>query len=225
MTVTTAFVILKRDSERVPGKNWRLLGSQPLYRWILDTLVAVPTIQRILLDTDAPDLVAAHGLPPGPIHVVERAPALRGHAVTANTLLAAHLPPQGDAPWVMVHATSPFLRPGTLAGALDAARHAFAQGTADSLFGVTRHQARFWHPDGTPLNHDPARLVPTQDLAPIDEENSSVYVFTPSSFAAAGSRIGRRPLPYPVPRLDAVDIDTEDDWALAVALTAGLPPR
>ncbi len=210
--MTQAFVILKRESERVPGKNWRLLEGRPLYQWILDTLAELPTVDRVLIDTDAPELVTA--LPDARFHVHRRAAALCGHEITANALLAAHLPDRGGEPWLMVHATSPFLRAATLARALTR----FALGDVDSLFGATCHRARFWREDGTPLNHDPALLVPTQALAPLYEEDSSLYLFTPDSFWRTGSRLGQRPAPFAVPRLEALDIDTEEDRDLVAAI-------
>jgi CMP-N-acetylneuraminic acid synthetase len=212
------FLILKGESERVPGKNFRLLGDRPLYRWILDTVLALPETSELLIDTDVPERLT--GLPDDPrLRVVRRRADLLGHDVTANALIAAHIDSQPEgALWLMVHATSPLLSAETLRGAL-AAWDARPPGR-DSLFGVTAHQARFYDAGGVAWNHDPARLVPTQTLAPVYQENSTLYLFDRASFLAAGGRIGWAPVLFPTPALESLDIDTEADWALVHALAA-----
>jgi CMP-N-acetylneuraminic acid synthetase len=121
---------------------------------------------------------------------------------------------------LQTHATNPFLGPATMEAALTA--YLEARPKHDSLFTVTARQSRFYWPDGRPINHSPDELLRTQDLAPIYEENSSLYVFSPASFRESGGRrIGRRPLMFPMSKLEALDIDDEEDFALAEALAAG----
>jgi N-acylneuraminate cytidylyltransferase len=50
-----AFVPLKDHSERVPGKNFKLLDSKPLYLWVITTLLRTPEINGIVIDTDSDD--------------------------------------------------------------------------------------------------------------------------------------------------------------------------
>ncbi len=88
----------------------------------------------------------------------------------------------------------------------------------DSLFGVTRWQTRLWDAAGQPINHDPQRLLRTQDLPPVYEENSCLYLFDREGLLARGNRLGRNPLLFEIPRLEAVDIDEEDDFRLAECL-------
>ena len=71
---------------------------------------------------------------------------------------------------------------------------------------------------GDPINHDPAELIPTQDLSPLLEENSNLYAFTANSFASTGRRIGRNPMMFRMNAVESIDIDTEEDWSLAEAL-------
>lgn len=216
------FLILKGESERVPGKNFRRLGDRPLYRWIVDTVLSLPETSELLIDTDVPERLAE--LPRDPrIRIERRRPDLLGHHVTANALIAAHMDSTpADALWLMIHATSPLLTPRTLTAVLAAWESRV--GGHDSLFGVTAHQSRFYDQHARAWNHDPARLVPTQDLAPVFEENSTVYLFDRSSFMTTGSRVGRTPLLFPTPTLESLDIDTEADWRLVQAVVAqGVP--
>jgi CMP-N-acetylneuraminic acid synthetase len=117
--------------------------------------------------------------------------------------------------YLQTHTTNPLLRPETIDAALD--RMENDDGVHDSLFSVTRWQTRLYAGDGTPLNHDPNVLVRTQDLPPVYEENSNLYLFT-SAQIAAGRRIGERPILFEVDPLEAIDIDEEADFVLAEAL-------
>jgi CMP-N-acetylneuraminic acid synthetase len=77
-------------------------------------------------------------------------------------------------------------------------------------------QTRLYWEDGSAVNHDPKVLLKTQDLPIIYEENSCFYLFSRSSFEAAGNkRIGLNPYMYEISKLEAVDIDEPDDFRLA----------
>ena len=88
----------------------------------------------------------------------------------------------------------------------------------DSLFSVTRIQTRLWDSSGRAVNHDPAVLLRTQDLPPLYEENSCLYIFTRSTLESRHNRIGERPLMFEIDRLEAWDIDEESDFRIAELL-------
>ena len=85
----------------------------------------------------------------------------------------------------------------------------------DSLFGVTRLQTRLWDQLGRPINHNPAILLRTQDLPPIYEENSCLYLFTRETLAQCRNRLGERPMMFEIPADEAWDIDEEIDFTIA----------
>lgn len=220
---TVAVIIIKAHSVRVPGKNFRSLGGKPLYHWIVEAALALPQIDQLVIDTDARDELTRLGLPDDERLVLRNRPeALLGNHVTANALLDAIIPAYPADTYLMTHATSPFLTPATLRRGIAAYHAAVAAGRADSLMSVTRVQTRFYRKNGSPVNHDPNQLIPTQDLEPWFEENSGLYVFSADSFHSTGSRVGRTPLMFPIPALEAVDIDTLQDWELAETIARGL---
>jgi CMP-N-acetylneuraminic acid synthetase len=120
--------------------------------------------------------------------------------------------------YLMTHTTNPMLSSNTIRKALDAYHDAVACGEADSLFTVNRIQTRFYRADTSPINHNPSQLIQTQDLEPWFEENSNLYIFSAASFARNSARIGCRPIMHVMNKLEAVDIDTEDDWLMAEAI-------
>ena len=84
---------------------------------------------------------------------------------------------------------------------------------------LTKIQTRLYRESGEALNHDPAVLLRTQDLSPLFEENSNIYIFSRKSFAASGNkRIGLRPKMFVMDKLEAMDIDEEQDFILSELL-------
>ena len=211
-----ALLPMKANSVRVRGKNFRAFAGKPLFRWILDTLLALKEVELVVINTDARAILAQNGLEDGGrVRIRDRKPELCGDQVSMNLILADDLAAVPADAYLMTHTTNPLLSAATMHAALQAFRQALAAGSHDSLFAVNRFQTRFYRADGSPINHDPAKLIPTQDLEPWFEENSNLYLFTQESFRATFARIGKRPLLFPTPRKESLDIDTPEDWEFA----------
>jgi len=216
---TVALLPMKAHSERVSGKNFRLLAGKPLFRWILDTLLAVPAIDRVVINTDARDILADNGLIDSErVLIRDRRPEICGDLVSMNLILADDIANVPADNYLMTHTTNPLLGRDTIAQAWAAYRQALADGRADSLFTVNRIQTRFYRADGSAVNHDPDNLIRTQDLEPWFEENSCLYLFSGDSFAATDTRIGQKPIQFETPALESIDIDTPEDWFFAEAV-------
>lgn len=215
-----ALIPIKDHSERVPGKNFRPLLGRPLWQHIVETLSRIDAISDIYIDTDSarfsPEVLA----PFPKVRLIQRPAELCGDFVSTNKLFAHDLAqiPGSIRHFVQTHTTNPLLGPETLLAALRSFEDAEDEGSADSLFTVTAYHARFYRRDGRAVNHDPKVLLRTQDLDPLLEENSNLYVFTRESFARTNARIGARPLMFEMDRLEATDIDDEETWRLAEAL-------
>lgn len=216
-----ALLPMKAHSARVTSKNFRMIAGKPLFRWILDTLCAVPEIDAVAINTDARAILADNGLKAGDaggkVMIRDRKAELCGDFTSMNLILADDVAAVASDYYLMTHTTNPLLSAGTIGRMIDAFIAGETAGR-DSLFAVTRRQTRFYTPQGAPINHDPGNLIRTQDLPPYMEENSVAYLFTARSFAATGARIGERPLLFETPRLESVDIDEPSDWFMAESL-------
>ena len=60
-----ALLPMKANSERVKSKNFRHFGGKPLFRWMLDTLKSVSTIDAVVINTDAREILAENELTEG----------------------------------------------------------------------------------------------------------------------------------------------------------------
>lgn len=220
---TIALLPMKAHSQRVSGKNFKTMAGKPLFRWILDSLSAIESIDQIVINTDAKDILAENGLVESDRVVIrERPPEICGDHVSMNLIIQDDLQATEADTYIMTHTTNPLLSSGTITKALDEFKAAKFSARADSLFGVTKFQTRFYKKNGSPINHDPNNLIRTQDLEPWYEENSCVYVFDKASFAKTNARIGEKPMLFEIPKLEAIDIDEQEDWFLANAVANGL---
>lgn len=216
----TALVPLKGHSERVPGKNLRPFRGRPLFYWILKSLHEVPAVTTVVVDTDSTEIVrGVVGAFPD-THVIDRPRALRGDDVPMNEIIAHDIDQVGGSEWLQTHATNPLLRGATIERAI---RQYSMAAAADSLFSVTVLKTRLYDESGRALNHDPDQLLRTQDLPPVYEENSCLYLFSTKTFMKSGKRIGQSPLLFPIDRFEAVDIDEEVDFRIAECLAADSP--
>lgn len=211
-----AIVPMRHASERVSGKNYRNFGDRPLYHHIVRSLAACAQISETVIDTDSPVIVedAQRSFPS--VAVLERPPHLRDGTVPMNDVLLHDVRRIEADFYVQTHSTNPLLRASSIASAVD--RFLAGQPNCDSLFTVTRLQTRLWTADGQALNHDPRVLVRTQDLPPVFEENSCLYIFSRESLERDGNRIGQRPVMHELPADEAWDIDDELDFTIAEAL-------
>jgi CMP-N-acetylneuraminic acid synthetase len=208
-----ALVPMRHHSQRVPGKNYRPLAGRPLYHHILETLQICPEVDTIVVDTDSPIIMdgLAEFFPE--VVVLERPEHLRADDVPMNEVLlhdTAAVP--GDL-YLQTHSTNPLLKAETISKAIRTLRDAYP--TFDSLFSATRWQTRFWDQLSRPLNHNPNILLQTQDLPPVYEENSSIYLFTRRHLVERSNRLGERPYLFEMDRAEAFDIDEELDFLLA----------
>jgi CMP-N-acetylneuraminic acid synthetase len=208
-----ALVPMRHVSVRVPGKNYRPLAGRPLYQHILSTLLACPEISEVVVDTDSPVVLdGCRELFPA-VRLIERPEHLRADTVPMNEILMHDTSlVQGDL-YLQTHTTNPLMRPETVSRAINTLVNQYP--AYDSLFAVTRVQTRLWDQLGRAINHNPAILLRTQDLPPVYEENSCLYIFTRQTLEARRNRLGERPYLFEMDAAEARDIDEELDFLIA----------
>lgn len=213
MARVIALLPMRHASVRVPGKNYRPFAGRPLYHHIVEALLACPRIERVVIDTDS-ELLRADAAEHFPtVTVLERPPHLRADTVPMNDVLLNTIGQVEAEFYLQTHSTNPLLRAASIDRAVG--RFLEAYPIHDSLFSVTRLQTRLWDQLSRPVNHNAAILLRTQDLPPIYEENSCLYIFTGDTLRQRHNRIGERPLLFDVERLEAMDIDEELDFKVA----------
>jgi len=212
VTSIVALVPMRHYSQRVPGKNYRLLGEMPLYHHIVATLIDVPQIDEVVVNTDSPEIIDGLQKSFPSVRVLERPEHLKPDEVPMNEVLAYDASKVKADFYLQTHSTNPLLRAETISKAIQVFVEQYP--AHDSLFSVTGLKTRLWDQLGRAINHNPAYLLQTQDLPPIYEENSCIYIFTKETLLTRRNRLGKRPMMFEIDAAEAWDIDEELDFEI-----------
>lgn len=207
-----ALLPMKAHSERIPGKNFKDFKGKPLFEWILDALLNVPEIEKVIINTDGVDILKQFDITSHEkVLLRDRDQHICGDFVSMNKVIENDIEFAGDRHFIMTHTTNPLISSNTISKFIATYEKSISEGF-DSLFSVNRFQSRFYDSDVQPVNHDPENLIRTQDLDPLYEENSCLYLFSRSSFQTTKARIGKSPKLKETPSIESVDIDDQDTW-------------
>ncbi|MCX6168379.1 MAG: acylneuraminate cytidylyltransferase family protein [Ignavibacteriales bacterium] len=207
-----ALLFMKQHSERIPGKNMKIFYGKPLLHWILESLSGSIYISEIIINTDS-EIIANEASKHFSVTIHKRPDYLLTiNSNEANQILDYDLSITKGNYFLQTHSTNPLLKTRTIDRSIE---EFFKNSHNDSLLSVTPLQTRLFFHDGKPINHDPEKLIKTQELAVIYEENSCIYIFSREGFLKNKNRIGKSPLLFPIDRLEAVDIDEKYDFLFA----------
>lgn len=206
------FVPVKLNSRRLPRKMLLPLGGKPLVSHIFDTLTAATnSIPNTTVYCYCSDPSVTEHLPAG-VQFVERSAALDSDDVLGIDIYTAFAKDVPADVYALCHATSPFVKVASVRDALDAVRG----GCYDSAFSAERIQTFCWY-GGSPLNYAFDHVVQTQDIEPVYRETSAFYVYTRDTLLLHKRRIGCTPKMIITRMAENIDIDTRDDYELALA--------
>ncbi len=207
----TALVPMKGHSERVPNKNIRSLAGRPAFHWILESLSKSEYVSEVVINTDSEE-IAKSAQDNFKVTILKRPEFLLGDMVSIQPLIEYDLSQTDGEFYLQTHSTNPLVTTDTIDNAIESF---FAQKGHDALFSVTEVKTRFYWPNGKGINHDLKHLIRTQDLDPIFEENSCLYIFSKETNKKTKNRLGSNPMMFPMNKLEAVDIDTMEDFYFA----------
>ena len=218
-----ALIPIKHNSERVPGKNYRDFNGKPLFYWIINTLLNSTYVDKIIIDTDSPtikELVPKHFSDTMErIIIYDRPEHLHGGHVATNDLFVNVIEDLNlDADYYFqTHTTNPLLKTSSVNNAIETFLNKIKDGY-ETLFSVKTHHTRFYNSKGEDMNHNRFHLIPTQDLDPIYEENSCMYLFSKNTLMKYKARIGNKAYLYKMNDIESTDIDWPEDFKIAELL-------
>jgi CMP-N-acetylneuraminic acid synthetase len=224
--VKKVFTIVKADSERVPKKNFRVLGGKPLWKWLVDELSDF----HVYVNTDSDTLIKELDKLPHvtPIkrsveHVEwEKDAQYRGSPVMAmvKEFCEAYLSKREN--FALVHVTSPFLKADTLQEAF----REYEASDSHSLHSVKAIQDALMFNRSSkivPSNFDFNKVSRTQDLEPIYQSLGAFFIMNREKLEKENySRLNESSNLFPLSPLEAIEIDNEDDYLLAQVVARSL---
>ena len=208
-----ALVPMRHSSERVPGKNYRDFAGKPLYFHVIESLLSCPSISVVVIDTDSPLVIEMTKQNFPTVKILERPEHLRDGSIAMNDVLMNIINQVSADFYLQTHSTNPLLSSVTIELGIQKLLSHYPM--YDSLFSVTKKNVRFWDVLARPINHNQNILLRTQDLPPVFEENSCMYLFSKEILLRKHNRIGDRPYLFEMPEIEAQDIDVELNFKVA----------
>lgn len=120
MKKIAALVPMRHHSQRVPGKNFRSLAGKPLFQHIISSLLSVPEINMVVVDTDSKQII--DGLTrdfPG-VNILPRPEYLCADIIPMNEILLYDTSQVKADFYLQTHSTNPLLTPKTISRAIQA---------------------------------------------------------------------------------------------------------
>jgi len=208
-----AIVPMRENSQRVPRKNYRLFAGKPLYHRIIKTLNNCSQISQVVIDTNSQFILKDAAKHFSQVKLIQRPQKLISGKTSMNQVILNTIKQVKADYFLQTHCTNPLLTSKTISKAIKTFFNNFPK--HDSLFSVTRLQTRLWNNHSKPLNHNPRILLRTQDLTPVYEENSNLYIFSRKILLKYQNRIGKKPYLFEINPKEAWDIDEELDFQIA----------
>lgn len=205
----TLFIPIKLNNQRLPGKNTMILNGKPLCSYLFDTVKDVGCIDEKYIYCSSDEIVSYI---PKELTFLKRDVALDGAEVKGLEIIERFVRDVEADVYVLTHVTQPFVRKESLTNAL----RKVIDGEYDSAFSVREIQDYCWY-RGKPLNYEMKDIVTTQNLEPVYMETGAFYIFRKEVFMEDHQRIGKKPYMQVVNNIEAIDIDTLDDFKFAEA--------
>lgn len=207
----TAFIPIKLNSERIPGKNTRRFSDgTPLCHFIQKSLLQVPEIDQIYVYCS--DEGIRRYLLPG-VEFLRRPAELDSSTTHCGDIIDSFIGAINSDIYVLCHATSPFME----SRHIEACIQAVANGGYDSSFTCKRVTEFMWS-KGKPMNFERGSIPRTQDMDEIYAELPTPYVFTRNVFEKYHGRTGDKPFMCECSAIESVDVDWPEDFLIADAI-------
>lgn len=205
---TVAFIPIKLNNERTPGKNIKQFSDgTPLIHLIEKNILQVKGIDDIYVFCSSDNI--QNYLLEG-IQYLKRPVSLDTKETKCNDIISAFVHIVSADIYIMAHATSPFVTPEHIQQCLDAVK----SGEYDSAFTAVKMQNFVWYKN-KPLNFSVGNYLRTQDMEPVYVESSTPFIFTKTAFEKTGGRTGLKPYCCECSNIEGIDIDYPEDFELA----------
>jgi N-acylneuraminate cytidylyltransferase len=231
-----ALIPARSGSERVPGKNVRPLGGNPLLAYAIATALQAGVFQRVVCSTDSGKIAEVAQRYGADVPFLR--PAEYATATSPDIEWITYTLDQLDVHYdlfAIVRATNPFRGPDAF---LRGMRQLLATPEADSIRAVEpvkQHPGKMWVLDGKIMRPllEQAQLDVAwhagqyQALPEIFVQNSALEIAWTRVVSQTGTREGKVVAPFRTRGYEGFNVDDEDDWERARVLVesgaAGLP--
>ena len=208
-----AFLPVKEYSSRVQNKNIKLLDGKPLFIHTLTKLIESNIFDNVYLDTESQNIInLAKDLD---CDILKRDPNLASNDTNGNQLFENQILQVDADIYVQALATSPFISVKTIKHGIDQV----ANKRYDSAVLVSKQKQYTWK-NGSP-NYDFVNIPNSIDIEDTIIETMGLYIVERSIAHKNKRRIGEKPYFIEASPIESVDVNNQEDFALAELIAAG----
>ncbi len=208
-----AMIPARLGSKRIPKKNLRYLGGKPLIQYPIDLALQIPEFDSVWVNTESEKLGRVIEQMGAKFH---KRPEEFSADNCTNREFTYHFMCNHECDYViMVNSTSPLLRKETIERFIKfVMEHDY-----DTVLSTISDKAESFY-KGVPLNFDIKNKVNSQMLEPVEKTIWALTAWKRDTFMKLeqqgicpvfGGKLGT----FPIPKDEACDLDTEDDWKIA----------
>lgn len=224
-TISNTMVLIpaRAGSKGVPNKNSKpFAGGKSLVERAIEVALTHFPKEHIVLSTD--DEVLLQQAEVYGIQCIDREPHLASDTAGMLEVMLDAIDKQGKAPQflMLLQPTSPFRNADHITQALEL----FKEGD-QALVAVNEpaghpYYTLFEEHGGFISKHRKNDVVRRQDLPPMYDVNGLMYIFNVYELRRQSWVAFQRIRPMIIPKWQAIDIDTEEDWWLAETILKGM---
>ena len=200
-----AIVPIKKNSKRVSGKNFKIIKSKPLYRYLLDKLKYCK-FDEVYIDSDSEEIEKY--CKKNNYKFIKRKKNLKKDNANGNHLLNYHSKIIRSDIYFQLFVTAPLLSIKTINKCIDLLKKSKSY---DSILTANKVYTWFWFKN-KPVNYNPNLLPRSQDAKPIIMETTGLYGIKVKALKKKKCRIGYKPYFYFVKKDESIDLDTKEDF-------------
>jgi CMP-N-acetylneuraminic acid synthetase len=210
-----AMIPARMGSRRIPKKNIRYMLDKPLIQYPIDLALQNGSFAEVWVNTESAPL--GHACEKLGARFHQRPAELSTDKATNRDFTYEFLKKHECDYVVMVNPTSPVLRPETLEGFV----RFLKENDYDSIMSVVSYKAEAFFGD-TLVNFTGEDKIPSEKLEPVETVVWALTAWKRESFISMqesgrcpifGGKLGR----FAIPKDEAADLDTEEDWNIAQA--------
>lgn len=203
------YITVRLNSKRVPKKSIKKIGGESLVSRAISTLNKVKDVSEVILYCSQ-EGIKKYINPNCKYTFIKRPEGLDGDKVTFSEILETIVDRIDTNYIVFLCCTSPFLKPETINEMIKKIKSK----KYDSAFTAYELKSFSWF-KGKPLNYSLNNVPRTQDLEPVLQETSALYIFSKGLFKKYKRRIGFKPYIKVVDKFESWDIDDLEDLKFA----------
>lgn len=211
------FLPAKGNSNRVVGKNLKLLDGKPLFLHTLEKLSELSDIfDTIYIDTDSDEIIEISKNVEN-VSIMKRDSKFANNKTDGNKLLLNEINYDNTGTiYVQILGTSPFIKKETIIKAINAVLDG-----ADCSFLVKKEQQYSWNQKSIP-NYDLKNIPNSNTLEPVMIETMGLYVIRKEVALRTEQRVVANGQMIEATPLEAIDLNHPEDFELANFVSAGL---